>query len=479
MNTSRWIGRLVAMTGLVGLLAGCGNEGVPSVSTTGAGSGSASASGTITDFGSIYINGKKFESNDVEVIRNGQSSRCSISPSTTCGLKKGMTVTANGAFDGSLRTVSSLLQRDAVEGLVQSVAADRLIVIGQTVLFDDTTIFDNNFTPVVGTFAEVHGHTRPNGIIQATFIEPKSPAEVTPEVRGYVNSHNDGTKTFRIGDLTVDYSAPGVNISDMPAPNGSNWNDCFVEVKGTVAGCNNGTTTLLATKVEQENRGFGNDVDQFEVEGFVTQVGTPSGNSMTFTIGTMPVQTTASTEFRGGTMDEIVVGTKVSAEGRLNNGALIAKDVKFHSSVRMEGNATVSGNTLMLAGLPGVTIHMNSQTEVRDGGNTITLNDLDGSHIRVRGRVNGTSSVIATRIELRSPDKDVDIQGPVQSISGNVIVILGVPVDTGAITHFESVSGTSTSRAGFLAATRVNSLVKVKGELTGTTVLWEEAELED
>ncbi len=477
MNTSRLICSLVAMTGLIGILAGCGSEGAPSVSASGSGSGSASASGTITDFGSIYINGKKFESNDVEVIRDGQSSRCSISSSTTCGFKKGMTVTANGSFNGSLRTASSVLQHEAVEGLVQSVAADRLIVMGQTVLFDDTTIFDDNFTPVAGIFVEVHGHVRSNGVIQATFIEPKNPSEVTPEVRGYVGSHNDGTKTFRIGNLTVNYGGPGVDISDMPTPNSSNWNDRFVEVKGTVAGFDNATTTLIATKVEQENRGFSGDVDKLEVEGFVTQAGTPSGNVMTFTIGTTPVRTTASTEFRRGTIDEIVVGAKMSAEGRFDGGTLIAKHVKFHESVRLEGDVeTVGANSFRLTGLPGVTVTVNGQTEFKDtnfGGLS------SGDHVRVRGRVSGLNSVVATRVELRSADNDVDLQGLVQAITGNDLVILGVAVDTDTITQFESVSGSSMSRASFLAEVRVNSLVKVKGKLNGPTVRWEEAELED
>jgi hypothetical protein len=93
--------------------------------------------------------------------------------------------------------------------------------------------------------------------------------------------------------------------------------------------------------------------------------------------------------------------------------------------------------------------------------------------------VTGSNTVIATRIQLRAPDTDVGLQGPVQSIAGNEIVILGVSVDTSTINRFESVSGTSMSRAAFLAAVSVNSLVKVKGKLSGTTVVWDEAELED
>jgi cytoskeletal protein CcmA (bactofilin family) len=473
----------MGLMGIAGLLAACGSEGAPSVSASGSGSGSASASGTITDFGSLFVNGKKFETENVEVRHDGVTEWCTISPVTTCGLKKGMTVTVNGSFSGNQHTANSVQQRDAVEGLVQSVAVDglSLVVMGQTVLVDNTTIIDNNIPGrnivnlVAGTDnVEVNGHIRPNGIIQATFIEKKL-VGVTPEVRGFVNNHASGSATFRIGNLTVNYS--GADISDMPVPNGSNWDSRLVEVKAT--SFVSATTTLIATKVEPENEGLGNAIDEFEVEGFVTQAGTPNGNSIDFTIGTTPVRTTANTEFRGGTVDEIVVGAKMSAEGRFDGNTLIAKHVKFHESVRLEGDATVTSNKLTLTGLSGVTITVNIQTELKDGGNTITVNDLQGNHVRVRGRVTGPNTVVATRIQVRSSDNDVDLQGPVQSIAGNVITILGVSVDTSAINQFESVSGTSMSRAGFLAEVRVNSLVKVKGGRNSTTVVWQEAELED
>lgn len=483
MRTSFYVVRLVGVIGVAGILAACGSDGAPSVSASGSGSGSASASGTVTDFGSVFVNGKKFEAENVEARRDGVTERCTINPVTTCGFKRGMVVTVNGSFNGSQHTASSVQQKDAVEGLVQSVAGDglSLVVMGQTVFIDNTTLIDDNIPGRnIGNLVagrdnvEVNGHIRPNGIIQATFIEKKL-VGVTPEVRGFVNNHASGSATFRIGTLTVNYS--GADISDMPAPNGNNWDGRFVEVKGS--NFVSATTTLIATKVEPENQGLGNAIDEFEVEGFVTQAGTPNDSVIDFTIGTTPVRTTSSTEFRGGTVDEIVVGAKMSAEGRFDGSTLIAKHVKFHESVRLEGDATITGSTLSLTGLSGVTITVNSQTELKDGGNTITLNDLQGNHVRVRGRVIGPSIVLATRIQVRSSDNDVDLQGPVQSIAGNVITLLGLSVDTSTINQFESVSGTSTSRAGFLAEMKVNSLVKVKGALSGTTVVWEEAELED
>ena len=475
-NTLRCVFSLMGMMGLAGLLAACGSEGAPSVSASGSGSGSASASGTITGFGSVFVNGKKFETSGSSFTVDGQSGSQS-------DLKVGMTVTVNGSFNGNQRSASTVRQKDAVEGLVQSVAADgvSLVVMGQTVLIDNTTLIDDNIPGrniqnlVAGTdTVEVNGHIRPNGIIQATFIEKKL-VGVTPEVRGFVNNHASGSATFRIGTLTVSYS--GADISDMPVPNGSNWDGRFVEVKGTTFA--SATTTIIATRVEPENQGLSNAIDEFEVEGFVTQAGPPNGKVIDFTIETIPVRTTASTEFRGGTVDEIVVGAKMSAEGRFDGSTLIAKHVKFQESIRLEGDIeTIGTNAIRIKGLPNVDVKVNSQTEFK---NTSLSSLSSGNHIRVRGRVSNANSVIVTRIELRSADDDVDLQGPVQSITGDDVQILSLSVDTSTISNdnFEGLNGQVIGRAAFFNTVKVGTLVKIHGRLVAGSVQWREAELED
>lgn len=480
MKTSRSFLNLVSLLGAAGLLAACGSDGTPSVSASGAGTGagSASASGTVTGFGSVFVNGKKYEANNVTVrTDDGNERSCSINASDSCGIKKGMMVTVNGSFNGTQHTAAVVQQQDAVQGLVQSVdvAGLSLIVMGQTVVVDETTIVDNSVPGqdvrnlVSGTdVVEVNGHIRPDGVIQATFIEKKL-INVTPKVRGFVKNHNDGAKTFQIGSLTVNYATALIN--DMANPSTASWNGLLVEAKGTQFTVI--TMTLTATKVEPEHQGISNQVDELEVEGYVTQVrGTGD-----FFIGSTLVQTTGNTEFRGGAIDEILVGAKLSAEGRWENGVLVAKHVKFHASVRIEGAiATIGTNSFTLTGLPGVTVTVNSQTEL----NNTSLSGLSsGDQVRVRGRMSGANSMLATRVDLRSAGNGVDLQGPVQSITGSVIRILGVPVDTSTITQFESVSGSLMNREAFLAEVKVNSLVKVKGKLNGTTVRWDEAELED
>ncbi len=495
MKRSSILFNLLGAVGLVGLLFGCGSGGGGGAST-GTASGSAAASGTVTGFGSVFVNGKKFETNDVEVRHDGITERCTISQATRCGLEEGMTVKVSGDFSGSSHRATTIVQEDTLEGPITNVDVpnSQFSVLGQTVLVDDTTRFDSgvNLTNLVaGNIVEVSGFVKADGIIVASFVERKAGIGCGAdgcEIKGVVKNHNHATTSFQIGGLTVIYdidgTIPDTIVGDMPVPtNNNNWNGIFVEVKGTsLSG-----TTLTATKVEPENDGVGNiGMDEYEVEGFVTQAGSASGNIIDFTIGTTQVRTTANTEFRGGTVDEIVVGAKMSAEGRFDGTTLIAKHVKFHESVKLEGNAAVNGNSLTLAGLPGVIITVNSQTELKDGGNPITLNDLNGNHVRVRGRVSGTSSVIATRIELQSlgnNNDDVNIQGPVQSVSGQVLTILGVDVDTTGIdnTNFEGLNDQVIGRAAFFNVVKADTLVKVKGRLNvdGVTVTWREAELED
>jgi hypothetical protein len=488
---------LLGAIGLAGFLSAC-SDGSPSASASAggaSGSGSASASGTVTGFGSVIINGKRFETNNVLVkVDDDSETSCTIGPPSTpsnasCGIKKGMVVTVNGSFNGAQHTATSVRQKDAVEGLVQSVAPDKssLMVMGQTVLVDSTTIIDNNITnrdlatlQIGVDHVEVNGHIQPNGIIQATFIEKKL-APITPEVRGYVSSHNDNVtpKTFKIGSLTVDYTNTSpLGLSDMPSPgpNGDAWNGLFVEVKGANAGgFDSATTTLTASKVEPEDRGIGNNVDEFEVEGFVRQASVANGIA-TFFIGTTEVRTTASTEFREGTIDEIVDGAKVSAEGQLSGGVLTATHVKFKESARLEGDIeTLGPNSFTVKGLPGVTVLTNRQPRIDNGPLQANV------HVRVRGRLTSANTIIATRIKVEAADNDVVLQGQVQQITGDNLQILGVTVDTSTISNdnFEGLDDQVIGRTAFFNAVTVGTLVKVRGRLVGGTVTWREAELED
>ena len=464
---------------------GGGGGGVASGGTGGTGI----SYGPVTDFGSIFVNGVEFSTNGSTILRDDV-------PVNESELRRGMIVEVQGSIasstSGSATTVNI---EEAVRGPVESksgtASAGTLVVLGQTVHVDDTTRFDNNVpdfgTVISGHLLEVHGLRQPNGTIAASFIERKT-VPVVFVVRGPVTGHNAGTLTFTVGGLEVNYN--GADINDMPAPSGSNWDGLFVEVKGTncsgisPAPCG----TLSATKVEPEELGVA-DAAKAEVEGFVTALVSTSD----FTLNnSVRVLTNGATVFSGGLQGEIVLGSKLEVEGSLAGGIMTAVKVQFKESVKLESNATVSGSTITLEGLPGITVSANDFTEFDNTSATSSdLSPLNDRTVEIRGRASGPNSVIATEIKDRGasdPNADVVLQGAVTDVANPGFRILGVPVDTSLLdpnNEFQGVNDSPISPADFFNAITPNGgLVKAQGRLpAGSNALTagplREVELED
>jgi len=434
--------------------------------------------GTITALGSgnASVNGVRFSTSGATIVLDG-------SPATASNLRVGMVVTVSGSRSGSSGSATRIDVDDAVKGLVEAQAdANHWTVMGQTVFVDDQTKFENNLVPGVRDFVEVHGLVVANGTISAGFIERKDPPFPAFEVKGFVKNHNDASRTFDIGALTVNYS--NAIISDMPNPVGNAWNGLLVEAKGSTC---TGTTpvcgTLNATKVEPNGPQLQEAAD-FEIEGFVTAV-PPDVPSGSFKVGNQLVITTGSTRFEGGVPGDIALGVKLEVEGVLAGGVLTASKIEFRDSVKLEGDvANLGASSFSLNGLPGITVTANSLTEFRGG--ISGLGDLaNGNHVQVRGRLGSGANVIATEIDRTSttPDNRVELQGPIQSITGTspnqVVTILGVSVNTAGVV-FQDIDDSVITRDAFFAKAVVGTLVKARGSLNGGGgINWSEMELED
>jgi len=427
------------------------------------GAGVTGSFGTITAFGSVFVNGVEFSTSGATIVLDDN-------PATESNLRVGMVVTVSGPRSGS-GSATRIEVDDAVKGFVEAkLDANHWTVMGQTVLVDDQTRFENNVQPGVGDFAEVHGLVVASGTISGSFIEKKNASFPPFEVKGLVKNHNDAAKTFDIGALTVNYNS--ATIRDMPNPAGNAWNGLLVEAKGNTCATTPVCGTLTANKVEPNGPQM-QDADEFEIEGFVTKINSPTD----FVVGNQRVVTTASTLFEGGVAGDIAIGVKLEVEGVLAGGVLTASKVEFRDSIKIEADIdTVGASSLTLRGLPGITVTVNSLTQFE--GSVSGLNNLvAGDHVRIRGRASGSNTVIATEVEKRSPDARVELQGPIQSITGaspnQIVTILGVAVNTTGVV-FEDVN-----RATFFAQAVVGTLVKARGSLSGSTVTWSEMELED
>lgn len=466
MNIRKIVTWLTGATALA--LAACGGGGSSGgIGGTGGGGigGTGVAYGTITAFGSVWVNGVEYSTTSTTFKTddhpNGGGSQND--------LRIGMVVQVDGSISGA--TASTITVDESIKGFVEQVIdANRMVVMGQTVQIDNLTKFDNNVVPVQGDRVNVYGLVAGDGIVAASFIEKKTVAPTPPfAVKGVVKNQNTAAQTFQVGTLTVQYA--GANVGDMPA---GSWNGQQVDVKGTAcAGVAPVCGTLTASQVEPAGAKLSNATEG-EIEGIVSAV-TASG----FTIGNQVVATTGSTRYEGGVFGDIAVGTKLEAEGSISGGVLTATKVSFRDAIRLEGDiATISGGNLTLSGLPGVTVNVTSITELKNVGSIAAL--AVGNHLRIRGKLGSNGSVGASQVEVRSADTRIELQAPASAVTPETsVTLLGITVTTGSVSSYKDLSDAQISRAAFFTAAKVGTLIKARGRLASGTVTWDELQLEN
>jgi len=465
-------GKLVTNLAILLSVAACGGGGGDAPASGGTG-GTGISFGTVTDFGSIILNNSRVDDSTASVTLDDNPGA-----GPNGGLKKGMVVKVSGTFSGSTGTATTIEYKDNLEGPVCSQSTTdgitTLRVLGQTVIRDAATIVESG--PInPGNIVEVSGLPDNLGNIRATFIENKTASGTATaiEVKGRIDSVS--APTFTINGLVVNFAGASI---DNNIPGGQPATGQFVEVKGTVFACDSpapGTDALTATRVELEVEGAGNVPagNRAEIEGIIT-----SANAGTFTVGNQQFVTTAGTRFLPEDFGagDLQVGAKVEVEGTVSNGLLTATKVSFRQNVKLESTVqTVTGVAptlaITLVGLPGIVISTDSSTEINDPV-------VQGAHMRVRGIEGPGNTVLATRIDEQG-GSTVFLQGAVDDVANPNITVLGITVDTTPINQFEDVNDAPLERGAFFSRVQRGTLVKIKGDLTGVTPTWDEAELED
>lgn len=214
------------------LLAACSggggsssNTNTPASSGSGA-TGQATVSGTVTGFGSVIVDGLRIDNRSVAAGREFDDGTI-----RNVELKLGQHVEVE--HDGDF--VASRIRVDAeIEGAVTAVnpTARTLSVLGQIVFINTdpalgpVTLFDAPYASLanvaVSDVIEVHALIKTDAAgkvtFQATRIEKKL-AEEENRIKGLVSALSTGTSTFKLGDLTIDYSAArlepaGVTLTD-------------------------------------------------------------------------------------------------------------------------------------------------------------------------------------------------------------------------------------------------------------------------
>lgn len=118
-------------------LAGCGGGGIGLAGSPGTGGTGIYLQGTISGFGSVIINGIKFDDVQATVQVDGATA-------TAAQLRLGMVASLQGHLGAvaAMGTASSIDVWSIAQGLITQVGAGEFTVAGLTVLTDSTTVLD-------------------------------------------------------------------------------------------------------------------------------------------------------------------------------------------------------------------------------------------------------------------------------------------------------------------------------------------------
>lgn len=378
------------LAGALALLGGCGG-GVDS-GGTGTGATVTLSVGTLSGFGSIIVNGVRFDESAARIadddgrmrsrddLRLGMRTAVLASPITTQG--------------GVPSAVASAVDiRSEVGGPIESIdpVAGQLVVLGQRVALHAGTVIEGGAGALrAGIVVWVYGTLDvANGRIVATRIEPRSNVEFF-KVRGSVTALDTAAATLTIGSLRVSYGglspAPAAGLLAVgrtlhlrvatPSAGGL-WPALFIEA---------GEPPL-------------DDRDAVELEGRVTAFVSPSS----FSIDGVPVDATGAS-FPGGTAG-LVVGALVEAEGSLRGGVLVARTVQLEDeededeqSVELHGAIESVDAPRRQFVVRGVTVRWSDATRF---DSSTAADIVVGRQVEVKGRPSDDGAVVeATLIHV-------------------------------------------------------------------------------
>ncbi len=452
---------IIVGTVVVLLLSACGGG----ETGTGQVPGKDLAIGTITGFGSVFVNGVEFETTGTDISLEGNII-------TQNELRIGMVVQVQGTInaDGVSGNASSIVAEEEIKGVIDAIInGSALVVLGQTVQIGPDTRFEEAAAITdlqIGDMVDVSGYLKQEGIIVATRIEKKSTMD-TPKVIGIVRNLDVNTHTFVLAALTVDYSA-----AEIEGFTGNRLSEGgLVAVSGQAGGSG---MLIVAEKIKGRSSVLP-DADEFTLEGFVTDY----VSAASFAVNHIPVHTNALTEFDGGLSGDVALGAKLEVEGTLTDGVLLAQHVSFGESIKIASQVALvdtSAKSFTLVGMEGISLAVNVNTEVSGISQFSAL--LPGQFVKVRGNLTGNGQVLTTKLEVDAEGSEVVLQGAVTAVQDPAVTILGVAIDTALWADEQFEGGAEAGRQGFFSSLAPGDLVNANGALVNGVIQWDSLSLE-
>ena len=479
MNTSlhfRW-NHWVATAATALLLAACGGGGTSSDSAPEA---TGLSVGTVTGFGSIIVDGVRYDDRNVSIGVDTESGAPDAAGNASVEVKLGQHVELT--FTGSESNSSARLVKVSAEivGKVSAIAPD-LVVAGQTVKLNTdpaagpVTVFEGYASAAditIGDRVEVHGTPTAAHTVQATRIERRLSADAWVRVAGNIASLASDGSSFQLGGLTVNVASTTRLIPAGAAL--SNGLRVVVWSEAAVSG-NAVTAKFIRVKHHQDlNR------PDARVSGAISDC-TPTCDA-SFKVGGISVNASGA-EFVNGGKADLANGRWVALRGTLDTttNTLVATRVVFHRIEDLLGDVKLRGAVSDFVDMSsfkvrGVPVTTDSSTVI---GASCPATLANGTLVALSGSVSGFK-VLAKAIEcFTSPDGFIlEGKGTVLTLNtATKTFTLDGPLFANLTLTYNDT--TRFASGGSAADLKVGSKLEVNGVVSGSAVSVTRIEFED
>ena len=299
--------------------------------------------GRVTAFGSIYVNGIKFNTDNATFMRNG------IRFENQDDFNTGEIVKIIGIRDENRKTgiATEVVFSNILEGTVTAIASKNIIeIMGQKITTDKLTVF-HGFELLsdlaLNNQVEVSGFVTKTGIIATSIklISEQFIAGANLKLEGYISDLNLSAQTFKLNQLKIDYS-----LAEFKQMTLAELKEGLYLIINTQQEIQN--NTLQASSIAPFNETLEAGV-YYEIEGYVTEPDALSNFAINLDIAP-PASSEAS--FDSNVANGLIMNSHIIIRGTVNQKNILeAKEVKIldnnlgnnglnnsHSDITLEAN---------------------------------------------------------------------------------------------------------------------------------------------
>lgn len=385
---------LFGMAAVVAEIAGCGGGGTDVAGLSSGGTGSFT-SGTITGFGSIIVNGIRYNNDTAAVLtsEDSVSSNLALQLGMVVNIEGSAVIPASSATGLPIATAYRITFGSEWIGPVSNRGATTFEILSHTVDILATTMFggaaqqlsdlrDTHFVEVYGYVDQVDGH------IQASRIDVYTVQPSAYKLSGaitQITQINQASGTANLGQAELSWSLPAVLPSGLTSGN-------FVRVvlDPTPVGA-----VWTATRIQLVSSPLSRLTSDHDYEAEVHGSITAYQSSANFVVNGIPVNASAA-QMTG----ILAVGVQVEVEGSIRSGQLVATKVAVKTASQVETQefefyGVISNVTAQTFVVRGETFYYDASTS---NSSLLTRNPLPYVEVKAH-RINGQWQAIEIDLE--------------------------------------------------------------------------------